>query len=44
LFALAAKGELLEIGFGPGLAIEQASQWAPRGKVAGIDHSKLMLR
>ncbi len=35
---------VLEIGFGPGLAIEQAAQLAQRGKVMGIDHSELMLR
>jgi SAM-dependent methyltransferase len=35
---------LLEIGFGPGLAIELASRMAPRGFVAGVDHSEVMLR
>jgi cyclopropane fatty-acyl-phospholipid synthase-like methyltransferase len=35
---------LLEIGFGPGLAIELASKIASEGFVAGIDHSEVMLR
>jgi len=35
---------LLEIGFGPGIAIELASGMATRGVVAGVDHSEVMLR
>jgi SAM-dependent methyltransferase len=35
---------LLEIGFGPGLAIRELSQIAVDGYVCGIDHSELMLR
>ncbi len=35
---------LLEIGFGPGLAIELVSQIAYEGLIAGVDHSKVMLR
>jgi SAM-dependent methyltransferase len=35
---------VLEIGFGPGVAIEMAARLAPHGKVVGIDHSKIMLR
>jgi SAM-dependent methyltransferase len=35
---------VLEIGFGPGLAIRQLSRIAPEGYVCGIDHSELMLR
>ena len=35
---------VLEIGFGPGLAIVQLSRLAPEGYVCGIDHSALMLR
>ena len=36
--------QVLEVGFGPGLAIERAAELASRGKVVGIDHSALMLR
>jgi ubiquinone/menaquinone biosynthesis C-methylase UbiE len=35
---------ILEIGFGPGIAIERAAELAKRGKVIGVDHSALMLR
>jgi ubiquinone/menaquinone biosynthesis C-methylase UbiE len=35
---------VLEIGFGPGLAILELSRIAPQGYVCGIDHSELMLR
>jgi ubiquinone/menaquinone biosynthesis C-methylase UbiE len=35
---------VLEVGFGPGLAILQLSRLAPDGHVCGIDHSELMLR
>ncbi len=35
---------ILEIGFGPGIAIERAAELAKRGKVIGVDHSELMLR
>jgi ubiquinone/menaquinone biosynthesis C-methylase UbiE len=35
---------VLEIGFGPGLAICQLSRLAARGYVCGIDHSEEMLR
>jgi SAM-dependent methyltransferase len=35
---------VLEIGFGPGLAILELSRIAPEGYVCGIDHSELMLR
>ena len=35
---------VLEIGFGPGLAIRELSRLAPEGYVCGIDHSELMLR
>lgn len=34
---------VLEVGFGPGLAIEMASEIAAQGFVAGIDHSKEMV-
>ena len=35
---------VLEIGFGPGLAIRQLSRLAHAGYVCGIDHSELMVR
>jgi len=35
---------LLEIGFGPGFAIEQASRLATAGLVAGVDHSDVMVQ
>ena len=44
LLGIQPEDEVLEIGFGPGLAIELPSQLAHRGKVVGIDHSELMLR
>lgn len=39
-----ATDRVLEIGFGPGVAIGEASRLASRGFVAGIDHSELMLQ
>lgn len=44
LLSLEADDRLLEIGFGPGLAIEQASQIVTDGLVVGIDHSEVMLQ
>jgi cyclopropane fatty-acyl-phospholipid synthase-like methyltransferase len=35
---------VLELGFGPGVAVKRAAELARGGKVAGIDHSELMLR
>ena len=35
---------VLEIGFGPGLAIREIARLATQGYVCGIDHSELMLR
>ncbi|MFI6291063.1 class I SAM-dependent methyltransferase [Nonomuraea sp. NPDC050790] len=35
---------ILEIGFGPGLAIAHLSRHAPHGHIHGIDHSAVMLR
>jgi ubiquinone/menaquinone biosynthesis C-methylase UbiE len=34
---------VLEIGFGPGLAIAHVARLAPQGRVVGIDHSALMI-
>ncbi len=44
LLQIRETDRVLEIGFGPGLAIEMAARLARRGKVIGIDHSKIMLR
>jgi ubiquinone/menaquinone biosynthesis C-methylase UbiE len=38
------EDRVLEIGFGPGLALLQLSRIAREGHVCGIDHSELMLR
>jgi SAM-dependent methyltransferase len=38
------QDHVLEIGFGPGLAVARAAELASRGRVVGIDHSELMLR
>jgi ubiquinone/menaquinone biosynthesis C-methylase UbiE len=35
---------VLEIGFGPGVAIARAGRLATAGRVVGIDHSEVMLR
>lgn len=38
------SGRVLEIGFGPGVAIEALVRRAPAAHVYGIDHSELMVR
>jgi ubiquinone/menaquinone biosynthesis C-methylase UbiE len=38
------QDHVLEVGFGPGLAVEHCAALATSGKVVGIDHSELMLR
>jgi SAM-dependent methyltransferase len=35
---------VLEIGFGPGIAIEAMARRATRGRVVGVDHSEVMVR
>ncbi len=35
---------ILEVGFGPGLAIGEVAQRVPQGRVAGIDFSRAMVR
>ena len=35
---------VLEIGFGPGIAIRELARHATRGAVVGVDHSELMVR
>src|SRR5262245_21345737 len=44
LLNLPAGDHLLEIGFGPGLAIEEAARLVSGGRVVGIDHSALMVK
>jgi SAM-dependent methyltransferase len=44
LLDVQADDRVLEIGFGPGLAILELSRIAHEGHVCGIDHSELMLR
>lgn len=43
LLALDADARVLEIGFGPGVAIQYAAERATRGHVSGIDRSEAML-
>src|SRR3712207_8960016 len=38
------EDRVLEIGFGPGLAIRELGRLAWKGYVCGIDHSELMVR
>lgn len=38
------EDRVLEIGFGPGIAIRELGRLASKGYVCGIDHSELMLR
>jgi SAM-dependent methyltransferase len=35
---------VLEIGFGPGIAIEELTRLAVSGQIVGVDHSELMVR
>jgi SAM-dependent methyltransferase len=35
---------VLEVGFGPGLAIAELARRASRGRVYGIDHPEIMVR
>lgn len=44
LLRIQPMDHVLEIGFGPGLAIQQVARLAPNGQVVGIDHSALMVR
>jgi ubiquinone/menaquinone biosynthesis C-methylase UbiE len=44
LLAIKPDERILEIGFGPGRAIELVSQMASAGFIAGIDHSEVMVR
>jgi ubiquinone/menaquinone biosynthesis C-methylase UbiE len=44
LLKLQPDTRVLEIGFGPGVAIEYAAKRAPQGHVSGIDYSKTMVQ
>jgi len=44
LLDIRPEDRILEVGFGPGLAVARAAELATAGKVVGIDHSELMLR
>jgi SAM-dependent methyltransferase len=44
LLDVRSHDRVLEIGFGPGLAIRELGRLAAEGYVCGIDHSELMLR
>src|SRR6266508_778465 len=44
LLDIRSDDRVLEVGFGPGLAVARAAALASAGNVVGIDHSELMLR
>ena len=44
LLNIAPEDRLLEIGFGPGVSTQYASEKAGKGFVAGIDHSETMVQ
>ena len=44
LLHIQGNDRVLEIGFGPGLAIEQISKITPDGFIGGVDHSEVMVR
>jgi ubiquinone/menaquinone biosynthesis C-methylase UbiE len=44
LLAIQPDAHVLEIGFGPGVAIQYAAERATRGHVCGIDYSETMLK
>jgi SAM-dependent methyltransferase len=44
LLEIGLNDRVLEIGFGPGLAIQEAARMATAGKVVGVDHSDVMWR
>ena len=44
LLSLRADDRLLEIGFGPGIAIKEAAQKITKGLIVGLDHSDVMLQ
>lgn len=44
LLQIKEDDNILEIGFGPGMALELASKKAPKGLIAGIDCSEVMFK
>jgi ubiquinone/menaquinone biosynthesis C-methylase UbiE len=44
LLDVARTDRVLEVGFGPGIAIREATARASDGLVCGVDHSEVMLR
>jgi SAM-dependent methyltransferase len=44
LLSLQPQDRVLEIGFGPGIAIQLVSSITTRGLVVGIDHSEVMVK
>jgi len=44
LLDIQPNDRVLEVGFGPGLAVRSAAKLASQGFVAGIDHSETMVR
>lgn len=44
LLNIQPQDRILEIGFGPGIAIELVSRMAAQGCVVGVDHSDVMVR
>lgn len=44
LLEIRPADRILEIGFGPGLAVARAAELARAGRVVGLDHSELMVR
>ena len=44
LLAVEPTDHVLEIGFGPGIAIRELSRRATDGLVCGVDHSEIMVR
>ena len=44
LLGIGSGDRVLEIGFGPGVAIDMISEIATEGVVVGLDHSEIMVR
>lgn len=44
LLAIEPDARVLEVGFGPGVAIQYAAERATRGHVSGVDYSEAMLK
>jgi len=44
LLDIRPNDRVLEVGFGPGFAIEQVGRMATKGFIVGVDHSEVMVR